>query len=160
MPAPLTGTRTIDGTTGLLRTAGQQDEYNFNPLNYFITPLERTQVSALGRYKINDNAEVYAELMQSKSKVTLNLAPSGSFASAGFPAWFVPIGNPFIPEAVRQQLCSAYGITTNCAVGNPQELRLSINRRFVENGPRIRCSRAGTTTRICSPARPRSCPPG
>jgi outer membrane receptor protein involved in Fe transport len=137
MPAPLTGTRTIDGTTGLLRTAGQQDEYNFNPLNYFITPLERTQVSALGRYKINDNAEVYAELMQSKSKVTLNLAPSGSFASAGFPAWFVPIGNPFIPEAVRQQLCSAYGITTNCAVGNPQELRLSINRRFVENGPRI-----------------------
>lgn len=137
MPAPLTGTRTIDATTGLLRTAGQPDEYNFNPLNYFITPLERTQATALARYTVNQYAELYAEVFQTQSTVTLNLAPSGSFSSAGFPAWFVPIGNPFIPDAVRQQLCTAYGITTNCAVGNTQEIRLNINRRFVENGPRI-----------------------
>lgn len=137
IPAPLTGTRTIDRTSGLLRTAGQPDEYNFNPLNYYITPLDRTQATAIGRYSINENAEVYAEFLQTKSEVVLNLAPSGSFASAGFPAWFVPIGNPFIPDAVRQQLCAAYSITSNCSVGNAQEIRLNINRRFVENGPRI-----------------------
>jgi outer membrane receptor protein involved in Fe transport len=137
IPAPLTGTRTIDSVSGQLRTAGQQDEYNFNPLNYYITPLDRTQATAIGRYTINDQAEVYAELFQTKSEVTLNLAPSGSFASAGFPAWFIPIGNPFIPDAVRQQLCAAYGISSNCAAGNPQEVRMNINRRFVENGPRI-----------------------
>ena len=137
IPAPLTGTRIIDSSTGLLRTAGQADEYNFNPLNYYITPLDRTQATAIGRYTITDYAEAYAEIFQTKSEVVLNLAPSGSFASAGFPAWFVPIGNPFIPDAVRQQLCAAYGITSNCAAGNAQEIRLNINRRFVENGPRI-----------------------
>jgi iron complex outermembrane recepter protein len=138
MPAPLTGTLLIDQTTGLFRTAVQADEYNFNPLNYYITPLDRTQASAMGYYTISDNAEIYAELTQTKSKVTLNLAPSGSFASAGFPAWQVPIGNPFIPSTIRTQLCGAYGIAAaNCVVGNTTEVRLNINRRFVENGPRI-----------------------
>lgn len=137
MPAPLTGNRIIDATTGLLRPAVESDNYNFNPLNYYITPLDRTQVAAIGYFTVNDNLEAYAELLHTKSKVTLNLAPTGSFASAGFPAWFIPIGNPFIPQAVRTELCNAYGITTNCAVGNTQEIRLNINRRFVENGPRI-----------------------
>lgn len=136
MPAPLTGNRVID-TDGSLRPAVEADNFNFNPLNYYVTPLERTQATALGRFTINDYAEVYAEVFHTKSKVTLNLAPSGSFSSAGFPSWSVPIGNPFIPEAMRQQLCAAYGITTNCAVGNTREISLNINRRLVENGPRI-----------------------
>ncbi len=137
IPAPFTGTKIIDATTGALRTAVESDNYNFNPLNYFVTPLERTQMSAVGRFTINDHAEAYAELTSTKSKVTLNLAPSGSFASAGFPNWKVPIGNPYIPEATRAQLCQAFGITTNCALGNTQEITLNIGRRFVEYGPRI-----------------------
>lgn len=137
IPTPFTGTRIIDATTGALRPAVEADNFNFNPLNYFVTPLERTQMSALGRFTINEYAEAYAELTQTKSKVTLNLAPSGSFASAGFPNWKLPIGNPFIPEPTRAQLCQAFGITSNCAVGNTQEVTLNIGRRFVELGPRI-----------------------
>ena len=133
----LSGTRAIDFTTGILRASTADDLYNFNPLNYFVTPLERTQLSAIGRFTINDYAEAYADLTNNKNKVTLNLAPSGSFTSAGFPSWKVPIGNPFLPEGVRQQLCTAFGITSNCAIGNTQEVSLSIGRRFVENGPRI-----------------------
>ena len=137
LPAPLTGTQAIDLVTGTLRPAVEADNFNFNPLNYFVTPLERTQMTAIGRFTINDFAEAYAELTHTKSNVTLNLAPSGSFASAGFPVWQLPIGNAYIPAAMRAQLCAAYGITTNCAAGNTQELAITLNRRFVEYGPRI-----------------------
>ncbi len=138
IPAPLAGNQIVDVAAGNLRAYnGNTDAYNFNPLNYYVTPLERTQMAAIGRFSINEFAEVYAELNQTKSKVTLNLAPTGSFASAGFPNWSVPIGNPFIPAALRTQLCGAFGITANCAVGNTQEVTLNISRRFVENGPRI-----------------------
>jgi len=138
IPAPLAGNRIIDVAAGNLRPYnGDVDAFNFNPLNYFITPIERTQMAAIGRFTINEFAEAYAELNHTKSKVSLNLAPTGTFASAGFPNWRIPIGNPFIPAAMRTQLCSAFGITTNCAVGNTQEVTLNISRRLVENGPRI-----------------------
>jgi iron complex outermembrane receptor protein len=138
IPAPLAGNRIVDVRAGNLRAYnGDVDAYNFNPLNYFVTPLERTQMAAIGRFTINEFAEAYAELTQTQSKVTLNLAPTGTFASAGFPNWKVPIGNAYIPEAMRQQLCGAFGITSNCAVGNTQEITLNLSRRITENGPRI-----------------------
>ena len=134
---PLAGNRVIDPATGALRAAVPSDNFNFNPLNYYITPLERTQMAAIGRFTINEFAETYVELNHTKSKVSLNLAPTGTFASAGFPNWKVPIGSPFIPNATRAQLCGAFGITTNCAVGNTQEITLNLSRRITENGPRI-----------------------
>jgi iron complex outermembrane recepter protein len=138
IPAPLTGNQIIDYATGGLRAFTTADEYNFNPLNYYVTPLERTQMSAIGRFTINEHAEAYAELTNTKSNVTLNLAPSGSFASAGFPSWRVPIGNPYIPDLMRTQLCAAYGIApASCVAGNATEISINIGRRFVEYGPRI-----------------------
>ena len=161
IPAPLAGNRIINVAGGNLRAYnGDVDAFNFNPLNYFITPIERTQMAAIGRFTINEFAEAYAELTHTKSKVTLNLAPTGTFASAGFPNWRIPIGNPTIPDGVRTQLCNAFlaaelakpGLTppqvpnaavvaamqpANCAVGNTQEVTLNISRRLVENGPRI-----------------------
>jgi len=138
IPAPLAGNQIINVAAGNLRPYnGDVDAFNFNPLNYYITPIERTQMAAIGRFTINEFAEAYAELNHTKSKVSLNLAPTGTFASAGRPNWQIPIGNPFIPNALRTQLCGAFGITTNCAVGNPQEITLNISRRITENGPRI-----------------------
>jgi outer membrane receptor protein involved in Fe transport len=137
MPAPLAGSRVIDATTGLLRTAvtsGPPDGYNTNPPNYFETPLTRTQATGLGRFTINDYAEAYSEVFYTKSNVTLNLAPSGTFGAA----LSIPIGNPYIPDAVRQQLCGAYGISAaNCVLGNATEFKANVARRFVEAGPRI-----------------------
>ena len=101
---------------------GDVDAYNFNPLNYYVTPLERTQMAAIGRFTINEFAEAYAEITSTQSKVQLNLAPTGTFTSAGRPNWNIPIGNPFIPAATRTQLCAAFSIAAaNCVVGNPQE---------------------------------------
>ena len=145
MPAVLPGTttpalpgnRVIDATTGLLRsavTSGPPDGYNTNPPNYFETPLTRTQVTALGHFRISDSVEAYAEIFHTRSNVTLNLAPSGTFGAS----LSIPIGNPYLTSAVRNQLCAAYGITeANCVAGNATEVRANISRRFVEAGPRI-----------------------
>jgi outer membrane receptor protein involved in Fe transport len=126
------GNRVYDSTTGTLRTAGVNDLYNFNPVNYFQTPQERTQISALASFRINDFAEAYADLTSTKNRVVLSLAESGSFTTT----YSLPIGNPYIPDPLRAILCTAYGITTPCALGNTEEVRLRIQRRFVELGPR------------------------
>ena len=131
----------IDATTGLMRAAvGTADAYNTNPPNYFETPLTRTQATALGRFQINDYAEVYGEVFHTKSNVTLNLAPSGTFGVA----LNVPIGSPFITPAVRTQLCNAYtavfalgAADPKCVAGGTTEFRANIARRFVEAGPRV-----------------------
>ncbi len=137
MPTPIAGSRVIDATTGLLRTAvtsGPPDGYNTNPPNYFETPLTRTQFTAMGRYQVNEYAEVYAEYFHTKSNVTLNLAPSGTFGAA----LSIPIGNPYITPAVRAQLCAAYNISAaNCVPGSATEFRANVARRFVEAGPRV-----------------------
>lgn len=137
MPTPINGSRVIDSTSGVFRsavTSGPPDGYNTNPPNYFETPLTRTQVTALGRFSINEHVEAYAEIFHTKSNVTLNLAPSGTFGVA----LNIPIGNPYITPAVRSQLCAAYGITAaNCVAGGTTEFRANIGRRFVEAGPRV-----------------------
>ena len=137
MPGALAGSRVIDSTSGVFRTAvagGPPDGYNTNPPNYFETPLTRTQATAMGRFQINEYAEAYAEVFHTRSNVTLNLAPSGTFGAA----LNIPIGNPYITPAVRSQLCAAYGISAaNCVAGGTTEFRANIARRFVEACPRV-----------------------
>ncbi len=137
LPASATSNYTIDSGTGRLRPssgANPPDGYNTNPPNYFETPLTRTQATALGRFTVNEFAEAYGELFYTRSNVTLNLAPSGTFGTS----LTLPIGNPFIPNAVRSQLCTAYNISAaNCVAGNATPITMVIDRRFVEAGPRI-----------------------
>lgn len=122
----------IDPATG--RLVAPYNSYNFNPLNFYVTPLDRVQATALANFVINDHAEVYADLFYTRSDVLSNLAPSGTF----FNVYNVPIGNPFIPEAARQQICQVRGISAaNCVLGNTTEVPMAIGRRFTELGPRI-----------------------
>jgi iron complex outermembrane recepter protein len=108
--------------------------FNFNPLNYYQTPLDRLQTTALANYTINEHATVYAEMMYTRSNVTSNLAPSGTF----FNTYNVPIGNPFIGDALRADLCASYEIAAaDCVAGGTTEFSVDIGRRFVELGPRI-----------------------
>ncbi|WP_432382245.1 TonB-dependent receptor plug domain-containing protein [Duganella sp. P38] len=128
----LSGSFQIDPATG--RLISPAVPYNTNPLNYYQTGLERTQATSLANYKINDHVEAYSEVFYTSSKVSSTLAESGTFGNN----FDVPIGNPFIPDAARQQICERRGImAANCVVGNNTLVPMTISRRFVELGPRL-----------------------
>nr|WP_257643977.1 TonB-dependent receptor [Luteimonas salinisoli] len=122
----------IDPDTGAI--SGAISTYNFNPLNYFQTALDRYQATALGHFEVSRHAEAYAELRYVRSRVDALAAPSGLF----FESLDVPVGNPFIPEPARQQLCQAYGIAAADCVAGSETLfeNLTIGRRMTELGPR------------------------
>ena len=128
----LAGTWQINPTTGALVQPVQS--YNFNPLNYYVTGLDRQQATGLANYKVNDNFDVYTEVFYTASKVASTLAESGTFNNT----FDVPIGNPYIPQAMRDQLCLRRGIAAaNCVTGNTTIVPLTIGRRLVEMGPRF-----------------------
>lgn len=132
------GTTTLAGAWQIDPASGKLIQpvslYNFNPLNYFVTGLDRSQATSLANYKINDNFEAYAEMFYTDSKVASTLAESGTFNNT----YNVPIGNPFIPAATRDQLCLRRGITAaNCVIGNATIVPLTIGRRLTEMGPRF-----------------------
>ena len=122
----------INTTTGAVGPNGPG--FNFQPDNLYQTPLERYQFTAIGRYELTDFAEVYMQGLYSRTNVDQQIAASGSFLNV----YQVPIGNPFIPTATRNQICAARGITAaNCVVGNATEVPMTLGRRFVELGPRF-----------------------
>jgi len=128
----LAGNWQINPATGALVSPAVA--YNTNPPNYYATGLERTQATALGNYKISDNFEVYTELFFTDSSVASALAESGTFGNT----FNVPIGNPFIPQAARTQICERRGIpAAACVAGNNTIVPLTVNRRFTELGPRF-----------------------
>jgi len=131
------GTRQLDLDTGLLVPSYQF--YNFNPLNYYQTALERWQTTGLARYEINRHAEVYGQVNYTRSTVGSALAPSGLFLET----FDIPLANPYIPTAMRTQICGELGIATgNCtsgldANGDLIYTRMAIGRRLSELGPRL-----------------------
>ncbi|WP_200934156.1 TonB-dependent receptor domain-containing protein [Massilia sp. Leaf139] len=131
-PDVLSGSWQIDPATGRLVQPAQL--YNTNPPNYYVTGLNRTQATAMANYKINDYAEAYTEVFATNSKVASALASTGTFGNT----FNVPIGNPYIPQAAREQLCQRRGIpAANCVAGNATVVPLLVNRRFTELGPRF-----------------------
>ena len=115
----------------------QYQDYNFNPDNYYQTGLNRYQITALGEFEINERATVYSDLLFTRSSVVSSAASSGSF----FNNFTMPIGNPFLPDAARAQLCAAVTPTpipaANCVAGSTTPITLSLGRRFTEYGPRL-----------------------
>jgi outer membrane receptor protein involved in Fe transport len=108
--------------------------FNTNPLNYYQTPLDRLQATAMGHFEFTDGHELYGELLYSRSDVDTQLAESGTFANN----FNVPVGNPFLPEPARQQMCAALNIpAAQCTVGNTTTARFTVDRRIVEFGPRL-----------------------
>ncbi|MCW5635866.1 MAG: TonB-dependent receptor [Rubrivivax sp.] len=133
IPRDTGGFTQIDPATGAFAVPGSG--FNFQPVNLYQTPNDRQQVTALGNYRINDFVELYGEMLHTRSDVTLNLASSGTFLNA----FTLPIGNPFIPDPARAQLCANFGIApANCVAGDPTPITLAIGRRITELGPRIR----------------------
>ena len=110
------GVRQIDPATG--RAIAPFSSFNFNPFNLFQTPFERFNIFGSARYEISDKVEVYTQGLFSKNTVRTIIAPSGSFGSS----LTLPLSNPFLPAATRNQLC-AFNVAPTVngvdAAGNP-----------------------------------------
>jgi outer membrane receptor protein involved in Fe transport len=101
--------------------------FNTGALNSLQLPLDRWSAYAGGRYKLNDNAEVYSSLLFTQYTAQQELAAtpaSGNVPSTGFR---IPTTNPFIGSELRTFLN---------ARPNPNGSFL-LNKRFTEVGGRI-----------------------
>jgi outer membrane receptor protein involved in Fe transport len=76
-----------DGTLG-----ADCSVFNFNPYNYYQTPLERYNGTVIASLELDDSVEVYSMFNYGKTKVRQQVAPSGIFGDN----YFTPLANPFI----------------------------------------------------------------
>jgi len=134
------GVLQINPETGFLVPLTPEARYNYNPLNYYQTALDRWQVTALARYELNPHAEVYGQANYTRSFVGANWAPSGIFLTV----MDVQLDNPFMPAGMRSQICnSLLNISAaNCASGRNDAgerivTPMAIGRRVTEPGPRL-----------------------
>jgi outer membrane receptor protein involved in Fe transport len=58
---------------------GDNNAYNFGPINYYQRPDERYTLGTFARYEVNERVEVFAQLMFSDYESVAQIAPSGSF---------------------------------------------------------------------------------
>ncbi len=79
---------------------GECARFNFNPFNYYQTPQDRWQATALGAYRINEYVEAYARTSFSSNSSTFQIAPSGTFGTA----FTIPVMNPFFDDAARSTI--------------------------------------------------------
>ncbi len=117
-------------------------DFNFQPLNVYQTPAERYNVFGSARYEVSPAIEIFTEGFFTKSRITQNIAPGGSF----FNQFRVPLNNQFLTPTQRTQLCTqAVGISgglpagTDCAsaIAAGTEINAIVARRFTEAGPRV-----------------------
>jgi len=131
------GTLQIDPATGAL--VPTYEWFNYNPLNYYQTGLDRWQTTALARYEFNPHAEAYAQVNYTRSQVASAWAQPGIFLTV----IDVPLANPYLPSPMRGQICDALNIAAgNCMSGRDDDGNLiitpmGIGRRVTEIGPRL-----------------------
>lgn len=101
------------------------DFYNFQPINYLQTPLQRTTVGLLGKYEINANYELYFESGFARNDSIQQLAEVAVFTFAQ-----VNIGNPVLSPEARQLFEENYQVEPGVAA-------FGFGRRLSEVGPRI-----------------------
>ncbi|WP_205598286.1 TonB-dependent receptor [Caulobacter sp. 17J65-9] len=128
---------TIDSATGnTFRPFDfDTDLFNFQPLNFFQRPDTRYTFGGFGSYTVNDQAEVYAQLMFMDDHTQAQVAPSGLFISQ----FAVPCDNPLLSADQVAAMCTATGVvdTDPLAPGNQGLAQVQIGRRNVEGGGRL-----------------------
>ena len=173
IPTRVSGTRPIDPATGQpsvdptvgnggsrqVRTSTGQAvttyaPFNFNPYNIFQTPFKRFNIFGQANYEASDHFDFYTRGLFSKNTVNTIIAPSGIFGSS----IVVPLSNPYLPAALRNQFCAfntstlasglytprftpaecaAAAVATSATDPNFRTVSTVIGRRTAEVGPRI-----------------------
>lgn len=119
---------TIDpATNAFIPWNGNRDLYNFGPLNFYQRPDERYSFGTFANYRINDNAEAYANLMFIDYSSVAQIAPSGNFFSTSTLNCDNPLLSPSQAAAIG---CSGAEIASGAITD------IFIGRRNVEGGPR------------------------
>jgi iron complex outermembrane receptor protein len=132
-----------DGTLGPVCSL-----FNFNPFNFYQTGATRYAATAMARYEVTDDAEVYTTFNYTNTTVDQQVAPSGTFGQA----FDIPLANPFIgTQALQFMLDGANGAVTdgslldggswndvngNGLVDTADYLNVRLRRRTLELGPR------------------------
>lgn len=95
---PALGQFRDDGTLGT-----DCSVFNFNPFNYYQTPLERYNGTVLATLDVSDDAEVYSMFNYGKTKVVQQVAASGVFGNP----YFTPLANPLIGAQPLAEILAA-----------------------------------------------------
>ncbi|HSY44884.1 MAG TPA: TonB-dependent receptor [Steroidobacteraceae bacterium] len=128
-----------NGTFAPIGTPGNNDTFNYGPLNYYQTPAERWTAGTFVNYDVNSHVNVYLNVMYTRNSSQAQIAPSGDFAEPSF----VPCADPMLTAQERATMCTSANLA---AQGNPFEsyngvnypgLNMEIERRNVEGGNRI-----------------------
>lgn len=123
-----------DGTIRpFVQSGNENDFYNFAPVNYLQLPQERHNITAIARYEISDDAEVYMRGSFANSNVPQQLAATPIFQTSTFTL----DGNPFIDSDAQQIISDAFGqgVDTD-GDGIDDQGRAFLRRRLLEVGPR------------------------
>jgi iron complex outermembrane receptor protein len=122
-------------------------QYNFNPLNYLITPYNRWTMAVTGRYDITDNIRLKLVANYVDSSQEVNLAPTPATGLRVDPTL-----NPFIRLGTVGNAPCGVGVSCHPDLLAALNTRASpnapftINRRFVETGPRVGITDTKTAT--------------
>ena len=136
---------TVDPATGtFVPFQNPQSEYNFGALNYYMRPDERWNAGAFAHYNIDDNHQVYTELMFMDDDSIAQIAPSGSFIGSGTGTnpntgnpdgdWTINCNNPLLSA---QEATTIGCLSHSLSLSNTQTVELLGGRRNVEGGNRI-----------------------
>ncbi len=132
-----------NGGNRQLNSAGQAvaayAPFNFNPYNIFQTPFERFNMYGAGHYDVSDSVQVYTRGLFSKNTVQTIVAPSGSFASA----LVIPLSNPYLPAALRNQIC-AFNVAPTVTGVNAAGASVSGQATYVPRFTPTQCAAAAT----------------
>ncbi|MGD2129858.1 MAG: TonB-dependent receptor, partial [Lysobacterales bacterium] len=101
------------------------NQFNYNPTNWYMRPQTQWNAGAFADYQINDNATVYLETMLSNNETDGQIAYSGTFFDE---AYELPITNPLFPQTFRDSLASFYP--------GADKFGVYIGKRNVEGRPR------------------------
>jgi len=105
------------------------DRYNFAPLNYLQTPMERTGIMAMSHYDLTDKVEAYLEASFSDNEVDHQLAEANiSYIFA------IDTDNPYASPEIQDVLTELDNVQGGGTGDGIADLRIS--RRFSEVGPR------------------------
>ena len=107
---PALGQFREDGTLG-----ANCSEFNFNPYNYYQTPLKRYNGTLLGHIDVSDSSEVYSMFNYGKTDVRQQVAPSGVFGTGHF----TPLSNPLIGAQARAEIIRVAELGRQAGTVNP-----------------------------------------